>query len=164
MRIFGWRESTLADHHVDVVITISRNRHARGENVCRNGAKTCSMLDRAWVAPHLPGQRPMTPCWRISATVALFVVMLLGLVAQEPFTNVQYALHTGDDVFVTDETGLETRGRVTEVQPFTLRLRVNGADRLWRWRDVDRLERRGDSLKNGIIAGLTTGGILGFFQ
>jgi hypothetical protein len=122
------------------------------------------MFDRGWVAPRLPGQRPMAPCWRISATVALFVVMPLGLVAQEPFTDVQYALRTGDDVFVTDETGLETRGRVTEVHPFTLRLRVNGADRLWRWSDIDRLERRGDSLKNGIIAGLTTGGILGFFS
>lgn len=94
------------------------------------------------------------------ATVGLFLATTLPAAAQESFTNLQHVLRPGDTVFVTDDTGMETRGRVVGVGPFALRLTVDGVERQWLAARVWRVTRP-DSVKNGAIAGLVTGGIIG---
>ena len=54
-------------------------------------------------------------CSRLAAAAALLIVSAVPLAAQETFTNVQHLLRPGDRVFVIDETGTETRGRVAGI-------------------------------------------------
>jgi hypothetical protein len=100
---------------------------------------------------------------RIAVTAGLLLATAMPVTAQDRFVHVQYALRPGDTVFVVDDTGTETRGKVARIGPSALRLIVDGYERDWAAAAVERLERRGDSLKNGAIAGLATGGIFGFF-
>jgi hypothetical protein len=98
---------------------------------------------------------------RIAVTASLLLATAMPLTAQDRFDHVQYALRPGDTVFVVDDTGTETRGKVASIEPSALRLIVDGYERDWGAAAVERLERRGDSLKNGALVGLTTGGIFG---
>ena len=98
---------------------------------------------------------------RIAVAAGLMLVTAMPVTAQDRFVHVQYALRPGDTVFVVDDTGTETRGKVARIEPSALRLIVDGYERDWGAAAVERLERRGDSLKNGAIAGLWTGGIFG---
>lgn len=98
----------------------------------------------------------------IAVTAGLLLATAMPVTAQDRFVDVQYALRPGDTVFVVDDTGTETRGKVANIGPSALRLVVNGYERDWGAAAVERLERRGDSLKNGAIAGLATGGVFGF--
>jgi hypothetical protein len=100
---------------------------------------------------------------RVVATVAVLFAPTTPLDAQESFPGLQYILRPGDTVFVTDDTGTVTRGRLAAVGPSTLRLVADGTEREWSAATIRRLERRGDSLKNGIIAGAVSGGLFGFF-
>jgi hypothetical protein len=99
---------------------------------------------------------------RIAVTAGLLLATAMPVTAQDRFVHVQYALRPGDTVFVVDDTGTETRGKVASIGPSALRLIVDGYERDWGAAAVERLERRGDSLKNGAISGLATGGIFGF--
>ena len=99
---------------------------------------------------------------RIAVTAGLLLAIAMPVSAQDRFDHVQYALRPGDTVFVVDDTGTETRGKVASIGPSALRLIVDGYERDWGAAAVERLERRGDSLKNGAITGLATGGIFGF--
>lgn len=95
-------------------------------------------------------------------TAGLLLATAMPVTAQDRFDHVQYVLRPGDTVFVVDDTGTETRGKVASIGPSALRLVVDGYERDWGAAAVERLERRGDSLKNGAISGLATGGIFGF--
>ena len=99
---------------------------------------------------------------RMAVTAGLLLATAMPVTTQDRFDHVQYALRAGDTVFVVDDTGTETRGKVARIGPSALRLIVDGYERDWGAAAVERLERRGDSLKNGAIAGLATGGIFGF--
>jgi hypothetical protein len=99
---------------------------------------------------------------RIAVTAGLLLATAMPVTAQDRFDHVQYALRPGDTVFVIDDTGTEIRGKVAGIGPSALRLIVDGYEREWGAATVERLERRGDSLKNGAITGLATGGIFGF--
>jgi hypothetical protein len=85
--------------------------------------------------------------------------------AQESFASVRNRVAPGDTVFVIDVTGTETRGQVMTVDLSTIRLKVNGTERQWEEAAVYRLERRGDSVKDGarrgVIAGAVVGAVLG---
>ena len=103
------------------------------------------------------------PSWLTACVTIGFLLVNTGpLAAQEPLTY-KYSVRPGDTLFVTDDTGTETRGRVVAVEPSALRLMVNGVEREWSAASIQRLERRGDSVKNGTIAGLVTGGAFGTF-
>ena len=97
------------------------------------------------------------------ATIGFLLVNTGPLAAQEPLTYIQDSVRPGATLFVTDDTGTETRGRVVAVGPSALRLMVNGVEREWSAASIQQLERRGDSVKNGTIAGLVTGGAFGTF-
>ncbi len=100
----------------------------------------------------------------ITGWVAVFsVVTLPGAVrAQEPLENWP-GLDTSvlERVFVVDDAGAETAGRLLGLNPDSIVLLVEGAERRFEATGVRRIEKHGDSLRNGAITGLTVGGILG---
>ena len=81
--------------------------------------------------------------------------------AQESFASVRNRVAPGDTVFVLDVKGAETRGQVLKVDLSTIRLKVNETERQWNEAAVYRLERRGDSVKDGARRGVITGAIVG---
>jgi len=60
-------------------------------------------------------------------------------------------------VYVTDRAGHETTGKLLRITDADLTIAINGAERTFSANDVALVERRGDSLKNGAIAGLVVG-------
>lgn len=63
-------------------------------------------------------------------------------------------------VYVLDETGAETKGKLLGLNPDSLRLLVDGVERRFEIGQVARIQRR-DSLRNGAIAGAVTGVVMG---
>ena len=94
----------------------------------------------------------------IGAMLALLVAASPAR-AQETFANVKPGgLPT---VFVTDRAGHETRGMLVRLTDSSVTISADGADRTFDIGDVSLIERRGDSLKNGVIAGMVVGMVLG---
>lgn len=60
-------------------------------------------------------------------------------------------------VYVRDETGVETRGRLLRVNPDSLDVLVEGVERRLDAARVRRIQARGDSLRNGAILGAVVG-------
>ena len=54
-------------------------------------------------------------------------------------------------VYVKDDTGMETAGRLLSLDPASLVLLVDGAERRFESAHVTRVQKRGDSLRNGAI-------------
>jgi hypothetical protein len=115
-------------------------------------------------AMNQPVTRARAP-FKVVVTVGLLLLAAASVNAQEPFTDVQHILRPGDTVFITDDTNTETRGTVAGVGPSAVRINVNGSEREWPATKVWRLERRGDSVKDGakrgVISGAIVGGVLG---
>jgi hypothetical protein len=90
--------------------------------------------------------------------VLVAVLIPAALQAQEPEQLLKglerSALST---VFVLDDAGVETRGQLLRLDPDAIVVLVNGSERRFDTRRVARVSRRGDSLKNGAIAGLVVG-------
>lgn len=64
-------------------------------------------------------------------------------------------------VYVVDDTGAETMGRLLRLSADSIVLLVDGAERQFDAARVRRIQRRGDSLKNGTIIGAVVGVALG---
>jgi hypothetical protein len=64
-------------------------------------------------------------------------------------------------VYVVDDTGTETEGRLLRLDPDALVLLVDSTERRFEAARVKRIQRRGDSLKNGAIIGAVVGGVMG---
>jgi hypothetical protein len=92
--------------------------------------------------------------------VGLLVTMSGSVDAQESFGDLQSALTAGDVVSVTDDGGRQTRGTVTSVGT-SLRVAADGVDREFLPQQVREIRRRGDSLRNGLLIGLISGGAAG---
>lgn len=67
-------------------------------------------------------------------------------------------------VFVTDDRGVETRGNLVKLGEEAVTLLVDGQPRRLEMAHVTRIQRRGDSLKNGSIAGAIVGLCLGILS
>jgi hypothetical protein len=66
-------------------------------------------------------------------------------------------------IYVLDDTGVETSGRLLRLNPDSLVLIVDGgAERRFEAARVTRIQRRGDSLRNGALIGAIVGGAIGF--
>ena len=63
-------------------------------------------------------------------------------------------------VYVLDDAGVETTGRLVAVTPDSLILWRDGAEQQLERRGIVRVQKR-DSLKNGIIAGAVVGSVMG---
>lgn len=97
--------------------------------------------------------------------VAVLVTVLLptALCAQEtvqgwPGLTATSRLPT---VYVLDETGTETSGRLLRLNPDSLVVVVGGAERRFDATRVRRIQMRGDSLRNGAIIGAVVGAVVG---
>ncbi len=64
-------------------------------------------------------------------------------------------------VFVTDDCGVETRGKLLRLDDEAVVVLVDGERRRTEMGRVSRVTRRGDSLKNGAIAGALVGAAIG---
>jgi hypothetical protein len=67
-------------------------------------------------------------------------------------------------VYVLDESGAETSGRLLRLSPDSLVLLVDGTERRFETARVARIQKRGDSLRNGAIIGAVVGGVLGIIS
>src|SRR4249919_3584906 len=64
-------------------------------------------------------------------------------------------------VYVLDRTGEETRGKLVSLTGSAVVLQMDSATRTFNLTDVVRVDRQGDSLKNGAIIGAVFGGAVG---
>lgn len=64
-------------------------------------------------------------------------------------------------VFVTDDRGVETRGKLLRLDDEAVVVMVGAEQRRFETARVARVEKRGDSLKNGAIAGAAFGALMG---
>lgn len=64
-------------------------------------------------------------------------------------------------VYVLDDTGVETSGRLLSLDPDSLVLLVGDTERRFEAPRVRRIQKRGDSLRNGALIGAVVGGAMG---
>lgn len=64
-------------------------------------------------------------------------------------------------VYVLDDTGSETSGKVLRLEPDAIVLVVDGVERRFEAARVKRIDKRGDSLRNGAVIGAVVGAALG---
>jgi hypothetical protein len=64
-------------------------------------------------------------------------------------------------VYVLDNTGAETSGKLLQLNPDSIVLLVDGAERQFETARVARIQKRGDSLRNGAIIGAVVGVAMG---
>jgi hypothetical protein len=64
-------------------------------------------------------------------------------------------------IYVTDDTGRQTEGKLLRIEPESLVMLVAGAEQRFDVAQVRRIDRRGDSLKNGTLIGVGIGVALG---
>lgn len=64
-------------------------------------------------------------------------------------------------VYVLDDAGVETAGRLLRLNPDSLVLLVGDAERRFEAARVRRIEKRGDSLRNGALIGTVVGVVMG---
>ena len=98
------------------------------------------------------------------------IVMLMGLLlgaaplwAQEAVSSLP--INTGATFFVVDDKGVEHRGRFLRADDVDLVMLVNDNEQLFKRDSIVRIDRQGDSLKNGAIIGALVGapwGVIGF--
>lgn len=64
-------------------------------------------------------------------------------------------------VYVLDDAGVESRGRLVQFSPESLTLLVDGTERHFEAGHIVRIDRRGDSLRNGALIGAIVGAGMG---
>ena len=66
-----------------------------------------------------------------------------------------------DTIYVTDDAGRQTEGKLLRLEPDSVVMLVEGAEQRFDAARVRRIDRRGDSLKNGTLIGVAIGVALG---
>ena len=99
----------------------------------------------------------------------LILTLLLLIAAATPSASAQTAssfeqlvllVKSGDRVTVTDSAGREHSGKIIDLSPSTLALRIHGARHNFRAESVRTIsQRRPDSLRQGALIGLAAGAI-----
>jgi hypothetical protein len=64
-------------------------------------------------------------------------------------------------VYVVDDTGAETSGRLVHVSAHSLTVAAGGIERQFEATHVRRIDRRGDSVRNGALIGAIAGAVMG---
>jgi hypothetical protein len=96
--------------------------------------------------------------------IAILTAMLapIAVCAQETASTWPGLAPSGlPTVYVLDDTGVETPGKLLRLNPDSLVLLVDGAERRFEAAHVKRLQKRGDSLRNGALIGAIVGAALG---
>ena len=92
--------------------------------------------------------------------IAVMVATLVpGAVGAQETPQGWPGLATSDlsTVYVLDDAGMETSGRLIRLNPDSLDLLVDGAERRFEAIRVTRIQKRGDSLRNGALIGAVVG-------
>lgn len=90
---------------------------------------------------------------------SLLVLAAVGCGARDPvrtFPELEQQLARGTTVYVVDDAGTETRGKVVAVSPADLTVAVDGVDRRLPEQSVRQVDTYGDSLWNGLLIGLAS--------
>ena len=69
----------------------------------------------------------------------------------------------GSTVYVRDSSGVETSGGLLRLNPDSVVLLVGGTERRFEAARVTRIQKRGDSLRNGALIGAVVGVAIGAF-
>lgn len=97
---------------------------------------------------------------------ALVALLPLTASAQPPARSFQELLRRveiGDLVFVVDQFGVETKGKLGAVSSGSIALTVDGTRREFVDSTVTRIDRRRrDSVRNGLVIGFGSGALVGF--
>jgi hypothetical protein len=64
-------------------------------------------------------------------------------------------------VFVLDDRGIETRGQLLRLDDESVVVQVGAEQRRFETARINKITKRGDSLRNGVIAGAVVGALLG---
>jgi hypothetical protein len=83
--------------------------------------------------------------------------------AQEPSAWPVLAPPAGSTVYVRDSGGVETSGGLLRLNPDSVVLLVGGTERRFEAARVTRIQKRGDSLRNGALIGAIVGVAIGAF-
>lgn len=97
-------------------------------------------------------------------TIALAVLLFVPAAAhaQEPLGGWRgLNVSALDTIYVTDDAGRQTQGKLLRLEPDSVVMLVEGAEQRFDAARVRRIDRRGDSLKNGALIGLGIGVGLG---
>ena len=94
---------------------------------------------------------------RLTALAALLFTPAVAR-AQQPLGGWR-GLETGslDTVYVTDDAGRQTEGKLLRLDTDALVLLVNGTEQRFEAARVQRIDKRGDSLRNGALIGAAIG-------
>ena len=99
-----------------------------------------------------------------SVKVAAFILCAIFVAADaaqaQDFSTIQ--LKNLPIVFIEEKSGAETRGRLLSITPAAIQIDIDGAQRTFVPDNVTKIERRGDSLKNGALIGAAIGFLTGF--
>ena len=99
---------------------------------------------------------------KLCLTILAVTVISTALFAQEtPQDWPGFDVSGLSTLYVLDDTGSETAGRLLRLEPDSLVLFVNGAERRFDASRVRRIEKRGDSLRNGALIGAVVGAVFG---
>ena len=94
--------------------------------------------------------------WRIALLIAALSPGVAS--AQEAASNWPgLASSQLSTIYVRDDTGAETSGKLLHLNPDSIVILVDGAERRFEAARVTRIQRRGDSLRNGAIIGAVVG-------
>ena len=95
-------------------------------------------------------------------TLAALLFVPAAAHAQEPLGGWRgLNLSSLATIYVTDEAGRQTEGKLLGLEPQALVMLVNGVEQRFDAARVRRIDRRGDSLKNGALIGAGAGVVFG---
>jgi hypothetical protein len=80
--------------------------------------------------------------------------------AQEADSFDEIRLSNLPTVYAVDESDRETKGRLVRLTPSSITLLVDGSERTFEAAKLKRLEKKGDSLRNGALTGAVIGTLL----
>lgn len=99
----------------------------------------------------------------IACRFALIIALAPAAAFAQPPPPVPSPAKPGPTVIVQDNKGAETKGKLLRLDVREAVLLIDGQERRFDLANVRRIEKRGDSLKNGMIAGAAVGLLSGLF-
>lgn len=103
-------------------------------------------------------KRVMTRCM-----LMLALALTPGLASAQDTTQQWPGLSTSElsTVYVLDDTGAETSGKLVRLNPDSIVILADGGERRFDAARIRRVQKRGDSIRNGVIIGAVVGAVLG---
>ncbi len=98
----------------------------------------------------------------IALRLALVISLAPATAFAQQLPTVPSPAKPGPTVIVQDNKGAETKGKLLRLDVREAVLMIDGQERRFALEDVRRIEKRGDSLKNGAIKGALVGLVAGF--